>query len=1036
MSFGTSVGDIILLIQLAHKNYRNCKEAGGEYIEIAREVRSLHSVLRTVRDEALREDSLIFKAGPEQTRELTEIADGCKGVLESIDAMLTKYKGLAPESVEVGKVAKFWDRMRFGTEIEDLGKLRWKIITYTSTLAVLVDSINLKATERVGDVAGRIEGRVETGFADISDRLEKFEDMRKAVLFIATRARASQRYLAMESVLSLSTYADDDKEVWRQFHSQLVSLGFKSDSLDRHMEVLKAYMMKLDQTGVLDEAVKQSDVTTQSWCGNASFRTTNLSLLGTEMGELASEAQDESDFHERPMSLYAASQSTIDLQSPIVDDRHIDGVALSSPSPTETATRARRRVPRIKVEQSGTVKDSEVSQALKTPSPVTLPVEKHINQLSSINDIEHEPEPEPAVEVDSGIDVSKSRKPHSYAESYYSVSEAATSPSTLLRAASQSTKPSSLSKESKPRNTNRATSWGRWSEPTARRAAKKYQQPLSEMSDVSDSDDTVGPSRSRKRSKETEISPIGSTEKVDDWLKPPSEQRRTRASSSPTRHKPLAKSMEELPSGAGGGNALNRPSSAANARKKVNFDSPKPFVSRPAEDLHEEFFGDTNKQFFGDSGKKSRDKADSGHKRSSPKSSPRNSQPRIFSAGTSTAGSKPDTGQNFHYQGRQRSRSPQAFLNGEEVAPEVATAALIAGAVEAFRVRNEEGDWAGDKARRIFTAAMGAAGVDAVRTDGDQNEEVKKKERKESAKFENERERARKAFVAEETRRFADEFDSDAAEYNDALGGSGGSEKSQGAPTNRKPLERNNSLRSERDQEAKASRTKTQRELRRAERDQEYPTRRKRTRRKQKSPEIDLEAQNSRKNPRTQRKRSTRERIPEEENSSLARNSNWIGAALAGLAMGRMLSKRREMRNESSGGGFVASDSETESESDSNSGSDSKSDFHSDSESESDGDGDSDKSMGRDQRHQKRKPPPQQGKEPEPEPEQGQQPQQQQERRQEGYPPQGSQQQGHPPQGYYQQPPPQQTPPQQAPPQQAPLQGHRNGDNSSLRRRN
>ncbi|KAH9212073.1 hypothetical protein DL95DRAFT_278249, partial [Leptodontidium sp. 2 PMI_412] len=134
MSFGSSVGDIILLIQLAHKNYRNCKEAGGEYIEIAREVRSLHSVLRTVRDEAERKDSLIFNAGPGKTKELTEIADGCKG-----------------------------------------------------------------------------------------------------------------RYQAMESVLSLSTYADDDKEVWRQFRSQLVSLGFKSDSLDRHMEVLKAYMMKLDQ---------------------------------------------------------------------------------------------------------------------------------------------------------------------------------------------------------------------------------------------------------------------------------------------------------------------------------------------------------------------------------------------------------------------------------------------------------------------------------------------------------------------------------------------------------------------------------------------------------------------------------------------------------------------------------------------------------------------------------------------------------------------------------------------------------------------
>ena len=55
MSFGTSVGDIILLIQLAHKNYRNCKEAGGEYIEIAREMQTND---RTLREWRANEDTL------------------------------------------------------------------------------------------------------------------------------------------------------------------------------------------------------------------------------------------------------------------------------------------------------------------------------------------------------------------------------------------------------------------------------------------------------------------------------------------------------------------------------------------------------------------------------------------------------------------------------------------------------------------------------------------------------------------------------------------------------------------------------------------------------------------------------------------------------------------------------------------------------------------------------------------------------------------------------------------------------------------
>ena len=281
MSFGTSVGDIISLIQLAHQNYRNCKQAGGEYLEIAREVRNLHSVLKSLHDEAEKGDLLLFQKDRLSKSQLSSTIEGCKDILTGIEALLVKYRGLAPEATaETSKSKKLWHRMRFGAELDELGKFRWKIITYTSTLAVLLDSVHMKATDRVEKIAGRVEGRVESGFAEVLDRLEGFEDMRKAVLYIATQARSSQQSNAMDSVLSLSTYADDDKEVWRQFRSQLVSLGFRSDSLDRHKEVLKAYMLKLDQTGVLDDAVARTSVSHQPWCGNASFRMTNLSLLG------------------------------------------------------------------------------------------------------------------------------------------------------------------------------------------------------------------------------------------------------------------------------------------------------------------------------------------------------------------------------------------------------------------------------------------------------------------------------------------------------------------------------------------------------------------------------------------------------------------------------------------------------------------------------------------------------------------------------------------------------------------------------------
>lgn len=41
-------------------------------------------------------------------------------------------------------------------------------------------------------------------------------------------------------------------------------------------------------------------------------------------------------------------------------------------------------------------------------------------------------------------------------------------------------------------------------------------------------------------------------------------------------------------------------------------------------------------------------------------------------------------------------------------------AAIVAGAVEAFRLRNEPGSWISRKGARVATAALGAASIDTV----------------------------------------------------------------------------------------------------------------------------------------------------------------------------------------------------------------------------------------------------------------------------------------------------------------------------------
>jgi transcriptional regulator with GAF, ATPase, and Fis domain len=108
MSFGFSVGDIILLVQLAHRTFRRCQKAGEEYNEIACEVHSFHSVLRTLRSEAQRPGSKVFKQDPSSTKELIATADRCKNVLATLDTILAKYEGLKVLEGEAGAGKKLW----------------------------------------------------------------------------------------------------------------------------------------------------------------------------------------------------------------------------------------------------------------------------------------------------------------------------------------------------------------------------------------------------------------------------------------------------------------------------------------------------------------------------------------------------------------------------------------------------------------------------------------------------------------------------------------------------------------------------------------------------------------------------------------------------------------------------------------------------------------------------------------------------------------------------------------------------------------
>lgn len=138
MSFGYSTSEFVFLVQLAHRTFRNCQKAGAEYREIAREVRSLHSVLRTLRDES--EIPRPESSGHDSAsrKALAQVVIGCRGVLAEIGEVLRKYEGLGSGD-EPGLHRRMWQRLRFGSKLEELVGIRGKLITYTSMISVLLD---------------------------------------------------------------------------------------------------------------------------------------------------------------------------------------------------------------------------------------------------------------------------------------------------------------------------------------------------------------------------------------------------------------------------------------------------------------------------------------------------------------------------------------------------------------------------------------------------------------------------------------------------------------------------------------------------------------------------------------------------------------------------------------------------------------------------------------------------------------------------------------------------------------------------------
>jgi hypothetical protein len=238
MSFGYSIGDGILLVQLAWKTLQGARQACGEHDELTREVASLHRVLRRLQKELSNPDSLLNRADDDRRQELNEHGRGCVQILNVMNSIVTKYNEL-PES---GRSAKrIWQKVKFGNgEMKKLSEIRLKLSAHTSAIIMSLNLCSLGS-----------QGRVEKQLNDVGGDLQ---GIRGKVDWIAANMTARTGDGTV-----WTSYENDDRSFWRQLRRELVKEGYHSSVLHKHKGLLKDYVEELGRRGVFDQISSEED---------------------------------------------------------------------------------------------------------------------------------------------------------------------------------------------------------------------------------------------------------------------------------------------------------------------------------------------------------------------------------------------------------------------------------------------------------------------------------------------------------------------------------------------------------------------------------------------------------------------------------------------------------------------------------------------------------------------------------------------------------------------------------------------------------
>ena len=149
--FGYSIGDAVLLSQLAWRAVDNSRKACGEHDELMHKVSCLRNVLQRLEIELKNDSSPLNRPNDPYHEELQHITRGCRRVLGTMDQILQKYNALSKEE-RSGR--KLWQQIRFGNgKMGSLIDLRSKIVYYTTAMSLF---LNMVCIGSVGNIERQI----------------------------------------------------------------------------------------------------------------------------------------------------------------------------------------------------------------------------------------------------------------------------------------------------------------------------------------------------------------------------------------------------------------------------------------------------------------------------------------------------------------------------------------------------------------------------------------------------------------------------------------------------------------------------------------------------------------------------------------------------------------------------------------------------------------------------------------------------------------------------------------------------------------